>query len=401
MLNLIKLIRTKQQAIYMTCTYLPTLIFCGALFFKHPNASNQRHSYPVVNAGTRSGQDTITLAVVGDLMCHSTQYIAAQTKDGYDFSFVYEAVKPYLSTADLCFGNLETVTAGSSENYTGYPQFNTPAAYLDGLVSAGFDVTTNVNNHSLDRRFLGIERTIDSMEVRKLFHTGTYKKSEDTGKILTVNAKGIKLAVLGYTFSTNGIPLPQGKEFCVSMIDTARMRRDVARAQQTGADKITVFIHWGNEYERQPNNYQKTIAQHLANLGVDYIFGSHPHVIQPAEIIQTATKPVFVIYSLGNFVSAQRKPYTDYGTILRVQLIKDLATGQTRTGKIDYIPTYVSQQKGYRIFPIHEAIYALKEGKQPAYSCTSTDITRMQAIWPEVTKHLTNNSIGMLPYSPQ
>jgi poly-gamma-glutamate synthesis protein (capsule biosynthesis protein) len=184
------------------------------------------------------------------------------------------------------------------------------------------------------------------------------------------------------------------------MMDSARMRRDVERAKTIGADKIAVFIHWGNEYERQPAKKQKDYAHYLANLGVDLIFGSHPHVIQPTEIIQTPQKPVFVIYSLGNFVSGQRKPFTDYGVIVRVQLIKNRSTGETKTGRIDYIPTYVSADQQYRIIPIPDALQAVDQNTADAANFLSKDITRMREIWPEVTKHLTDEKVGITPYQP-
>ncbi len=390
----------RREQLIISFTYIPAIILCLVIYYFYPVSPNSDSklsaslSVPVIQSN-----DTITFAVVGDLMCHAPQFKAAKKGDTYDFSYVFESVKPYLSGADLCFGNLETVTAGQEyKDYTGYPEFNTPAAYLDGMVSSGFDVATNVNNHSLDRRFIGVQNTIDSLDTRGLLHTGTFKNPEDTGKVLVIEKKGIKTAVLGYTFSTNGIPLPPGKEYCISMIDTARMRRDVERAKNAHPDLIAVMIHWGNEYERYPNNEQKDIANHLANLGVDFIFGSHPHVLQPAEIIQTPQKPVFVIYSLGNFVSGQRKPYTDYGTILRLQVIKDGATGKIKTGNIDFIPTYVSQEKGYRIIPVHAAISDSSNDLKASLDLSTADRARMRTIWPEATKHLTNEAIGMRPY---
>ncbi|MBU3713431.1 MAG: CapA family protein [Ferruginibacter sp.] len=392
----------KFITLYLTLLLLAGTIeysFSGKVILNSSDPHTSIHNSAPYNV---SGSDTITIVAVGDLMCHSPQYQSAKTSAGYDFSEVFSAVKPYLSSADLCFGNLETVTAGPDENYSGYPQFNTPAAYLQGMKDAGFDVATNVNNHSLDRRFKGIERTIDSLDKVGLLHTGTYKNAEDTSQTLVVEAKGIKIAVLGYTFSTNGIPLPVGKEFCVNMIDSGRMKRDVERAQKTGADKIAVFIHWGNEYERYPNNYQKKYANYLSELGVDLIFGSHPHVLQPTEIISKNNKPTFVIYSMGNFVSGQRKPFTDYGVIIRMQLIKDRSTGITKTGKIDFIPTYVSTQKGgFKILPVADAINAYDKNLTDHLSYSPGDISRLKAIWKEATDHLTNKETNIFPHTQQ
>jgi poly-gamma-glutamate synthesis protein (capsule biosynthesis protein) len=368
------------------------LITCLLLvIYYNGSAYNTNRSDGTSATAKITGFDTITIAVVGDLMCHSTQFNAVKKGDTYDFVPVFEGIKPYIQSADLGFANLETVTAGESEKFTGYPQFNTPAAYLDGLKAAGFDVITTANNHSLDRRYLGVTRTLDSLEARQFQYSGTCKDAADTNRVVIAERKGIRIAVLAYTFSTNGIPLPTGKEFCVNMMDSGRMKRDVERVKAKGVDKIAVFIHWGNEYERQPAKKQKDYAHYLANLGVDYIFGSHPHVIQPTEIIQTTQKPVFVIYSLGNFVSGQRKPFTDYGVILRVQLIKNRSTGETKTGKIDFIPTYVSAEQGYRIIPILDAIADASSNT----SLSQKDMQRMNEILPEITQHLTDEKVGI------
>ncbi|MFM7709578.1 MAG: CapA family protein [Ferruginibacter sp.] len=364
------------------------------VIFYNGSALNNQHSDATPSATKATGFDTITIAVVGDLMCHSTQFNAVKKGETYDFAPVFEGVKPYIQTADLSFANLETVMAGESEKFTGYPQFNTPAAYLDGLKAAGFDVITTANNHSLDRRYLGITRTLDSLEARQFQYTGTFREATDTNNVLITERKGIRIATLAYTFSTNGIPLPAGREYCVSMMDSGRMKRDVERAKAKGADKIAVFIHWGNEYERQPAKKQKDYANYLANLGVDFIFGSHPHVIQPTDIIQTPQKPVFVIYSLGNFVSGQRKPFTDYGVIVRVQLIKNRSTGDIKTGKIDFIPTYVSAEQGYRIIPIPNAI--TDDSNHSSFS--GKDLQRMKEILPEITQHLTDEKVGIRLY---
>ena len=369
------------------------------VFFSTGFTSNTNRSNTTTASANLSGFDTITVAVVGDLMCHSTQFNAVKKGDSYDFMSVFEGVKPYIQTADLGFANLETVTAGESEKFTGYPQFNTPAAYLDGLKAAGFDVITTANNHSLDRRYIGVTRTLDSLEARQFQYSGTFKDAADTNRVVIAERKGIRIAVLAYTFSTNGIPLPAGKEFCVNMMDSGRMKRDVERVKAKGVDKIAVFIHWGNEYERQPAKKQKDYAHYLANLGVDYIFGSHPHVIQPTEIIQTPQKPVFVIYSLGNFVSGQRKPFTDYGVILRVQLIKNRSTGETKTGKIDFVPTYVSAEQGYRVIPIPDAL-ANESLDTNNTSYLPKDIQRMKEILPEITQHLTDEKVGIRLYQP-
>ena len=180
-------------------------------------------------------------------MCHPQETKYAKTATGYDYTGMYQYVKPVISQADISFGNLETVTAGPEEVYSGYPTFNSPYEYLDALKYAGFDVIKNANKHSPDRRYTGVENTMNALDARGLMHTGTYLPAGDKSSVLVVEAKGIRIAVLAYTFSTHDIPFPEGKEFCVNRIDKDSVRRDVLLAKQTGADKILVSIHWGEE----------------------------------------------------------------------------------------------------------------------------------------------------------
>lgn len=343
-------------------------------------------------------EDTVRIAVVGDLMCHSTQFQAAKTSNGYDFRPAFQAVKPYLSAADLTFGNLETVTAGASETFTGYPMFNTPVEYLDALSDAGFDVLTTANNHSLDRRFPGVERTIEALEARGLLHTGTARTAEERERRLIVTVKGLRLGILAYTYGTNGIPMPQGKPFAVNLMDTLVMAGDIRKARTEGAEAIAVFLHWGLEYERLPNANQKTIAEFLARQGVSLVMGSHPHVLQPAGWIGAPGTGSLVIYSLGNFFSGQRRAYTDAGIILQLSLFRDRTTGKVRTGDVRFIPTYVSTLNGYRILPVADALEQAEALETAARSAMATDLIRMRAVWSETCSHLSDSAAGILPY---
>jgi len=341
--------------------------------------------------------DTLRIAIVGDLMCHSTQYLSARTAAGYDFRPAFEAVKPYLAAADLAFGNLETVTAGEGEKFSGYPMFNTPVEYLDALADAGFDVITTANNHSLDRRFPGVERTIEALEARGLRHTGTARSQEERDRPLIVTAKGLRLGVLAYTYGTNGIPMPAGKPYAVNLIDTLAMADDIRRSRSAGADAIAVFLHWGLEYQRQPGPAQVALAGFLARQGVHLIVGSHPHVLQPADWLGVPGRSPFVIYSLGNFFSGQRKPFTDSGIILELSLFRNPGTGEIRTGDVRFIPTYVSTRNGYRILAVADALRDAEAMDTAARTNMAAEQARLRAVWEETATHLTDTLKGILP----
>jgi poly-gamma-glutamate synthesis protein (capsule biosynthesis protein) len=270
--------------------------------------------------------DTVSIAIVGDLMCHSQQFNLAKKDTTFDFNPTFAPVKKYLENADFTFGNLETVTAGSALNYTGYPMFNTPVQYLDALKEAGFDVLTTANNHSLDRGFTGIEKTIAELDNRGILHTGTARSLADRNSSLVLSKNKTKLGVLAYTYGTNGIKIPEGKGFCVNLIDTLQIKNDIENSKKSGADVVMVFVHWGNEYQRFASDSQKMLAAYIHKNGALLVFGSHPHVLQPTSTSSDYTSG-FTIFSLGNFVSAQRKQYTDCGIIVKMKLVKNLSTG--------------------------------------------------------------------------
>lgn len=341
-------------------------------------------------------EDTIHLAVVGDLMCHGSQFMDARTPTGFDFRPVFAPVRPYLAGADLAIGNLETVTAGPEAGFTGYPQFNTPVEFLDGIADAGFDVITTANNHSLDRRFLGVERTLEALDARGLKHTGTARTPEERETPLVLEVKGLRLAVLAYTYGTNGIAFPAGKPFVVNLIDTLAMARDIARAREQGAEAIVVALHWGLEYERRPNPAQRRVAEFLARQGVQGILGSHPHVLQPLEWLEGPAGRTVVIYSLGNFVSGQRKPLTDSGLILHLPLIRPRDGGAVRVGEVGFTPTYVARWPHYRVVAVAEAIAALDDPAHPSH-LTGQERGRVREVWNETTAHLTDTLAGFRP----
>jgi poly-gamma-glutamate synthesis protein (capsule biosynthesis protein) len=276
--------------------------------------------------------------------------------------------------------------------------FNTPVEYLDALSDAGFDVLTTANNHSLDRRFPGVERTIEALEARGLLHTGTARTAEERERRLIVTVKGLRLGILAYTYGTNGIPMPQGKPFAVNLMDTLVMAGDIRKARTEGAEAIAVFLHWGLEYERLPNANQKTIAEFLARQGVSLVMGSHPHVLQPAGWIGAPGTGSLVIYSLGNFFSGQRRAYTDAGIILQLSLFRDRTTGKVRAGDVRFIPTYVSTLNGYRILPVADALEQAEALEAAARSAMATDLIRMRAVWSETCSHLSDSAAGILPY---
>ena len=305
---------------------------------------------------TLQASHELTLIFAGDIMQHMPQVEAAWNEDlgMYIYDSCFKYISPWLAGADLAIANLETTFDGKP--YSGYPAFSSPDALATGMLNAGIDIAGTANNHSCDRGRSGIERTISVLDSIGILHMGTYLNADTYAKStpLIINTKGFRLAFLNYTYGTNGIPVPANN--VVSLIDKDKMLSEIKAAHDSAVDLTIVFIHWGEEYQRLPNAFQKDIANFLFTNGADIIIGSHPHVLQPMEWhhADSVSKEKLVVWSLGNFVSNQRKRYTDGGTMFSITLQKE--SGKTRIKDAGYQLTWVynpvqNRKKQYYILP--------------------------------------------------
>ena len=306
--------------------------------------------------------DTLTLMFIGDVMSHGPQVEAARMEDGtYDYAPCYRFLAPYIASADICIANMEVPLAGSP--YTGYPQFSCPDNMMSQLFEAGVDVFLTANNHTCDKGAKGIRRTIHVMDSLGIPHTGTWLDSTDyfQRNPLIIDKNGFRIAVLNYTYGTNGIPVP--KPFMVNMLDSVNIFNDIATARATDADYIIVMPHWGIEYERHQNKAQAGYARYMYECGADMVIGGHPHVVQPITLENRNEYGVaqrVTAYSLGNFVSNQRKRYTDGGIIVKCQLVRD-TNGVIQITDYEYLPYWVYKgtcqgKYQYHILPAKHAV---------------------------------------------
>ncbi|HEY5692689.1 MAG TPA: CapA family protein [Cyclobacteriaceae bacterium] len=276
-------------------------------------------------------QDTtlVKLLFVGDVMQHDSQIWSALNLDSkkYDYSACFQYVSPVIQSADLALANLEVTLAGHP--YKGYPQFSAPDELAAGLKHAGFDVLVTANNHCVDRRKAGLERTIAVLDSLDISHTGTFKDSASRAQSypLVVSSNGIKFSLLNYTYGTNGIPISTPN--MVNLIDTVQIKTDLEKARLQATDAIIVFMHWGDEYKSEPNKFQKMLTDFCFKNGATLIVGSHPHVLQPME--WKKDKNQLIAYSLGNFVSGQQSRYRDGGAMLWIELEKILSDSVSTT----------------------------------------------------------------------
>jgi poly-gamma-glutamate capsule biosynthesis protein CapA/YwtB (metallophosphatase superfamily) len=323
---------------------------------KHPAQDHTTRLQPVM---TRTLTERLTIGSIGDILIHDTVYQDAFNGTQYNFNPIFENVKGILESPDVLTANQESMLGGVDIGVSSYPMFNSPYEVADALVNTGVDIVSLANNHTLDKGQRGILSATDYLNSIGLPHVGSFLNEEDRQKLRIINKNGIKLAFLSYTYGTNGIPIPDGKDFLVNLINRDNMSEEIRRAKKE-ADVVVMSIHWGNEYQRIPTSEQKDLANFLANEGVDIIFGSHPHVLQPMEWIKRDDgRKTFVIYSLGNFISGQERDYKDIGGMATVEITKHI----TETGKSielsnpTFYPTFVSSQRqqNYQVVPLEKA----------------------------------------------
>jgi poly-gamma-glutamate capsule biosynthesis protein CapA/YwtB (metallophosphatase superfamily) len=298
------------------------------------------------NAVCQTGDTSrVSILFAGDIMGHNEQITGARdTSNGtYNYEPTFRFVKPVIEKADIAIANLEVTLAGPP--FSGYPQFSSPDALAIAAREAGFDVLIQANNHALDRGAAGFKRTLQVLDSLQIKHTGTFNDSTDRRLHypLMVEKNNIRIALLNYTYGTNGIEIPP--PYIINRIDTAILNKDLIKARQSSPDYVIVTIHWGLEYERLANAQQKKLASFILSHGADVIIGSHPHVIQPVELIFGADSAVsgLVVYSLGNYVSNQRAQYKDGGIMFNLNLLK--TDSGTRIDNYSYIPSWVYRKE--------------------------------------------------------
>ena len=262
----------------------------------------------------------LTLLYGGDIMSHGPQIKAAYhpETDSYEYDASFQFIRPIIQEADLAIVNLEVTHAGKP--YSGYPQFSAPDELSLALKTAGFDVLITANNHSCDGGAKGVIRTLDVLDKMGIKHTGTFrnKAERDANYPLMLEKNGIRVALLNYTYGTNGLTVPS--PLIINYIDSNTIRKDVKKAKEQGAEYIVCTMHWGSEYQSLPNSYQKKWESYCYEVGIDMIIGSHPHVIQPVERKTINKKERFTAWSLGNYVSNQRDRYKNGGLMVLTTL---------------------------------------------------------------------------------
>ena len=305
--------------------------------------------------------DSMHLVMVGDMLMHDKILTSGKQEDGtYNFDHLFAHVAEYISSADLAIANQETIMGGDRYGYTGYPSFNTPYAISDAEVKAGFDVLLFATNHALDKTKRGIINCMEYLDTTHpdLGYVGiNHNQEEQDTKIYTYEANGITVAILNYTYGTNGIPIPGDMPYIVNTLNEEKVRSDIRKAEEI-ADFTIVCPHWGTEYRLTADNSQKKWANIFLEEGVDLVLGTHPHVIEPVEwLTREDGHQMLVYYSIGNFVNGTAS--TGHGVsnrmvggIADVKLERNKETGEVCVVEYDAIPivAHVAEGKEYTVY---------------------------------------------------
>lgn len=292
--------------------------------------------------------DSLNIKMVGDDLIHNTIYFAAKTEDGYDFDMLFEQVKDDIESADVAIINQETIFVNNPNRYSSYPTFGSPTQVGDSIVKAGFDVVTHATNHTLDKGVSGINDTLE-------FWRGNYPNidilgihaSEDESKISYLEKNNIKLSFVNYTYGLNGLKLPKDKEYMIDLLDDGMELSENVRIAKENSDVMIAILHIGTEYVYKPTKYHKKYVDMCIDNGADIVICAHPHVLEPYKKVTTENGNTgLVYYSLGNFISNQRKIPTLLGGMADITLERN-SDGKVEIKDYSLIPLVTHYTDNY------------------------------------------------------
>lgn len=365
--------RRRKIRIDKICIFIVILvIISGGIYYGYnklfvmDNSNNDNEN----NITEEDKSYSIDLLMVGDVLIHDRLYTAMKTSDGYDFRPALTYIKDIVKDYDLAYYNQETILGGSEIGLSSYPSFNSPYEVGDAMIDAGFNLVSLATNHTLDKGEKAITNSINYWNGKNdVLTAGSYLSSEDRNKINIREVNNITYTMLNYTYGTNGIKVPSGKDYLVNVwpcngsnpsYDSEYqeykkiVKEDIERVRDK-VDLLIVAMHWGVEYTHTPTAYQIDMANYLESLGVNIIIGTHPHVVMPVTYINDT----LVIYSLGNFLSAQETNIdynTTVGLLSTIKITKYIDKDNNSSIKLsdinnELVYTYSKNNNDYKVIP--------------------------------------------------
>ncbi len=311
-----------------------------------------------------AGPERITVVATGDVLLHERLWVTAR-RDGegrLDFGPVLAGVRPLVSAADLAICHLETPLAPAGGPYRGYPLFSVPPQIAPALKQTGYDVCTTASNHSFDGGAAGVDRTLATLDAAGLRHAGTARNPAEAVTPVILDAHGVKVALLSYTFGFNGLGYPHGQTWRSNRIDETAIRSAAAGARAAGAEIVILACHWGSEYVSEPDAQQLTLARRfVADSNIDLVIGNHAHVVQPMEKIGGK----WIAYGTGNLLAAHREPGSpkSEGLLVRFTFTRG-ADGRWTTTKAEYAALLLTDPLPMRLLDVRHEL--ARPGTGPA-----------------------------------
>lgn len=289
------------------------------------------------------GQDAgvprpFTLLASGDVLPHSSVIDRAAADaggQGYDFTPMLKGAAPVVSRADLAICHMETVYGKDGGPYTGYPSFKSPPEVATALRATGFDSCSTASNHTLDDGVEGVRRTLGALDAAGIRHAGSARSAAEAARPTILPAgpgkRAAKVAHLAYTYGTNDNPLPAGKPWTVNLTDERKIVAEARKARRAGADVVVLSVHWGTEWQDEPDAGQLELAERLTasqdggRPDIDLIIGTHAHVPQAYEKVNGT----WVVYGMGDQIA---------GAMINYQGVQDPRGNQSSMGRFTFAP---------------------------------------------------------------
>ncbi len=278
---------------------------------------------------------SFTLAAGGDILVHPLLTEQADVDGPRDFGQILGGLREAID-ADLSICHMETPLSAPGEPTYGYPAFSAPPEVATTLKAIGYDSCSTASNHTLDRGSGAIKTTLDVLDAAGLRHTGSFRTPEESATPLLLDARGVRVGQVSFTYGFNGIPLPQ--PWMANQLSVDGVLAAARAAREAGAEVVVASLHWGAEYQHEATEEQRAMAAAiLADPAVDLIIGTHVHAVQPIEQINGK----WVVYGLGNEVARHSEPrgITEEGIVTRFKFVK--GAGGWAVERAEYVPTLV------------------------------------------------------------
>ncbi|MFG3281655.1 CapA family protein [Streptomyces sp. NPDC048111] len=321
-----------------------------------PHPQDAQHS-PA--SGAAPARRPFTLVATGDVLPHDSTIARAKsdaTDGGYDFRPMLAGVRPIISRADLAICHMETVYGPDEGPFTGYPAFKAPPQVAAALKDTGYDSCSTASNHTLDDGADGIAHTLKAFDRAGLQHTGSGRTAAESARPALLTAGGAKLAQLAYTYDTNGYPMPDGQPWAVHLIDQKKIVADARAARAAGADIVVVSLHWGTEWQDEPDQQQLALGKALTasrtggRPDIDLILGTHAHIPQAYEKVNGT----WIVYGEGDQIAGEmfndsgaRDSRGNMSSIARFTFAPPVRPGaRWEVTRAEFVPQWIDVERG-------------------------------------------------------